>query len=243
MTNAATLFSAEIKSAKLEKLFRQAPEKLGPIIRDQVFRIVAGYRKRWLQRTEVEFSGSERRNFPLLGKVPSAITSGPRGGDAKKIFFVVTPERGAAIKRLEDIGAEVFSISDAWEHLEHGGTARGKGGKKLAIPIGITIKSDGKVKSQWDSPERFTRANKRGKSKTLVAIKKPGNKATILYWQKPRGAGKNKHFVYLPAFMLVDQVTQDRILHFYRTWDSEASNRTKIFNSLLEKAVQEIAQR
>lgn len=243
MTTAAAIFSAEIKADHIARAFQESPGKLGPIVRDQVFRLVAGYRKRWLAAAQVDFTGSAGRNFPLLGKAPTSIQGGPRGGDRKKIFFVVTPEKGEAVKSLEKIGADVFSVSEAWENLEHGGTERAKGGGKLAIPIGITLKSDGKVKSQWDSPERFTRANKRGKSKVLVAIKKPGNKSTILYWRKSKGAGKNKYYVYLPAFMLVQETTQREILNFYETWDSEKSNRQKIAEQLLDRMLKEISRR
>lgn len=237
---AGSLFRAEVKYQHLVKAFERAPADMAPIVRDQVFRIVAGYRKRFIQRTEVDFKGGPHRNFPLVDKPPTDLSSGPKGGNAKRIWFVVQPGKNVAVTELEEIEADVFSVSAAWERLEEGGTFRATGGGKLALPIGITLKSDGRVKSQWNTPERFKRANKSGKAKVLVAIQNRKNGSTILYWQKPVGRGKNRRYAYLPAFLLVDKVTQPEVLNFYDTWDSERGRRTKVMEQLLQKMVNAI---
>lgn len=238
MVQATEIFSATIKSKHLERAFRRAPALIFPLFRDQVFRIVAGFRKRWLTAHRVKFTKSPGSNFPLLGKVPSSLPKGPRGGEAKRIVFVVVPPKGEKGKALDEIKAAIFSVSEAWLGLEKGGTSRAKGGGKLAIPIGITLDAKGRVKGKWNSPEKFTRANKKGRAKVLVAIFNPTRGTTILYHQKAVGAGKKKHYVYLPAYLLEDSVTQPRILHFYKTWDSEKGNRTKVAKEMLEKIQQ-----
>lgn len=237
----AGIFSYNIQAATLEKVFKRAPKIVGPIIRDQVFRIVAGFRKRWLQAEDVDFRGAAKRNFPLLGKSPTSFPSGADGGTAKRIFFVTTPPKGAPIKKLGQIGADIFSVSKVWKKLEEGGTEKPKSGSKLALPIGVTLDSRGRVKSRWNTPERFTREKKRGARNVLVAIFNPTSGNTILYWQQPHGAGKNKRYSYRPAFLLVDQVDQRELLHFYETWTSEAPNRVKILRTMMAKIVKAVA--
>ncbi len=235
MVAASEIFSATIRSKHLVQAFRRAPALVFPLFRDQVFRVVAGFRKRWLAAHSVKFTRGNAFNFPLLSKVPTSLPKGPRGGEAKRIVFVVVPGRGETGKDLGSISAAVFSISKAWLGLEEGGTTRAKGGGKLAIPIGITLDARGRVKGRWNSPEKFTRANKKGKAKVLVAIFNPTTGNTILYHQKATGAGKAKHYVYLPAYLLEDKVDQPRILHFYKTWDIERGNRAKVAKEMLEK--------
>lgn len=240
MVESAKLFSAEIKWKHIERAFDRAPKVAFPVVRDQVFRIVAGFRKRWLAAHRVEFQGGPARNFPLLGKVPTSLPGGAKGGAAKRIVFVVVPPKGQQGKDLDSIKAEVFSISKAWLGLEEGGTQRAKGGGKMALPIGVTLDTKGRAKSKWSTPEKFVRANKKGKAKVLVAIYNPTRQTTILYWQKSVGGGKRKHYVYLPAYLLEDKVDQPAILNFYKTWDAEAGNRTKVAKAILDKIAQAI---
>lgn len=235
MVTTSDIFQATIRSKHLERAFRRAPTLVFPLIRDQVFRIVAGFRKRWLAAHRVEFTRGPGFNFPLLSKVPASLPTGPKGGQAKRIVFVVVPPKGASGKSLADIRAEVFTISKAWKGLEEGGTQRPKRASKLAIPIGVTKDVKGRVIGRWNTPEKFTRANKSGKQKVLVAIFNPTNGTTILYWQKPVGAGRKKHYVYLPAYLLADKVDTPRLLHFYKTWDAERGNRAKVAKQMLQK--------
>ncbi len=232
-------FSFIIQSKALADAFAAAPDAAFERTQDFVDHMARSFRKAWLRETEVEFRKPED-----IAPVRHSLPASTRSLRAHKaVYFVVQPRRGRRGKRtLNDISLDIFTVSQSWEALEEGAHIKGKRGGKLVIPIGITLDKNGNRIGRWSTPEKFTKANKRGDKRVLVPVKKKGWKATILFWEKRKGRSKKrKKFALIPAFMLVSQADLPAIMKFYGTWDRHESRRRRARYDLLVDITKDMA--
>lgn len=238
-------FSGEIRTARIRAMFLVAPDVVWFHTRDQLFAIMAGFRKRWIAAKDVNFRDGDKKMSPIRSTLPP---DSPSLSALKSIFFVLQPanKRRQSGENLQDIRGDFFTRSKAWQGLEFGGQFGPTHGQQfVAIPIGITKDSLGRTKSKWSTPERFKRATKRGGAKSLVSFRLKSG--ALVLWHKKKAsrgstdaAGHARKFVYLPAFQLVKSVKRRARLRFFDTWTGDEQRQQERLDKILTLSIADI---
>lgn len=247
-----------ITSGTLFSLFERTPRLVYRHVRDAVGGSMGSHRREFLAGTRVEFS--ERQGMYARNLDSRPASGGTTFSDRRSFFYKVFPEsktlaKGAQVD-LEDIYGEAYTRSPVAQGLELGGVFRGKSGKGLlAIPIGITRDSLGRVKSRWATPTLYKKASgnnrlvairfkrwprlyqvKAGGSRKAAAA--PGAFTPIS--ARPTGNRRTASRILIPAYQLVPLVRRRKLLGFLDTWDSLESDRTRRFKRALANVVEDI---
>lgn len=215
--------TVEIPIAEYQALFEKVPGIAFFHLRDTMGGVFGSFRRTHLSRTQVR----NARRFT---------------------FYRVSPEGNEGKKRkpgqtLEDIVGESLSKSEAALGLEVGGTIKPRKARFLAIPMGITRTSTGRIKKNARTPAKFA-AGKRPKNLVVLPANagqfppNPNSRGLILFWRK----GKGKKTRLVPAFRLVRQIKQRPQFKYMATWDSLKSDRDMRFRRGLDRATKEMAR-
>jgi hypothetical protein len=213
-------------------MFARSPAVAYRYLRDAVGGAMGSHRREWLSSARVAFKPGGMRAGQITSRASEAA-----GFDAKRtMFYRVSPEaktvqEGQQVS-VDSISAESFTTSRAAAGLQTGGSFVAKGGKRSAIPIGITRDSGGRVKARWFTPKAFQRGKRK---KDVIALPTKSGKGVILFWRQYSGRGKGRTSRLLPAFNLVPGVRRQARLQYYETWDRLKANRDQRFGTALEK--------
>lgn len=242
----------------LFSLFERTPRLVYRHVRDAVGGAMGAHRRSFLSNTKVEFGDRQGLYARKLDSRPN--TAQATFGERRAFFYKVFPDRktipkGSAVT-LDDIRGEAYTGSKVALGLEVGGVFRGKSGKGLiAIPIGITRDSSGRVKGTWATPKLFRQASannqlvairyrrwprlyqvRKGGSRKVAAA--PGAFTPIS--ARPQGRQRSASRILIPAYQLVPLVRRRKLLGFLDSWDRLEGDRTRRFRAALDNVVRDI---
>ncbi|MFH1385111.1 MAG: hypothetical protein ABIH47_09165 [Candidatus Omnitrophota bacterium] len=195
----------EIDLTKLDRAFRLAPKVLKEELADGFDHISLKFLKQWK---------AER----LQG--PPGIKGRPRGIFSHfRRAHLVSPS-------LDGMGIEIFTDSKIAVLHEQGGTVKGPGGGRLAVPLSAR-------------EEMFTRSGalkrKYKKPRELKNVR-----AVILKGKRFLAKFKKRSREILPLYILKNSVRIKPRLGFYKTWDSMQNVRIRILNNSITKALRRV---
>jgi len=189
------------------------------------------HREAFLQQSDIDLQNDVGQGF-VVRKVSGRAASFRTNKGARSFFYVVQPRSWKRKKgqTLDDIMGESFTASKAAKGLEEGGPVRPRG-RFLALPIGQALRSDGQVKSKWNTPRRFLRGPKK-ETRTSPQHGKPQNR--IIWWNKPSSRSRRSRRHWVPVFLLVPRVVLPADLQYLNTWDRLSSDRRRRFRKTLQ---------
>jgi hypothetical protein len=242
----------ELRPGVLRKLYRQGAAVTAHHLRDTLGAIMGSHRRQFLADTQIKLD--QRAQGMKVYNVQSAAAGAPNRQQSSrnaynKFFYTVRPKtvskRSKNPPTLDKINAEAFTTSPVALMHERGGIIRPRRRKMMAIPMGMTIRSDGRVVPRWSTPAKY-KASKSGNQ--LVALRRQGK--PILYAvlkatakaasrqgavQRTSDATKKKRQrrVLVPAYTLVPQVKLLPKLAFVGSWDRLATDRKRRLDAML----------
>lgn len=231
------------------KLFRRGPQATYYHLRDAIGGMAGSHRREWLQRTEVAMN---RGGFAATAIKPNPTVSGFAG---RFFYYRVGPgTRPTRPKepRLSDITLELYSTSEVALAQEQGATIRPRTGRMLAIPIGVSLRKDGRPIPRWHTPRAYRQS---AANNDLVALNLAGNPKLYQVRRGVAAARKSGAFsrvgegakparartVLLPAYQLAKQVQLKPRLRFMATWDALQDDRKVRFARAASRILEEIA--
>lgn len=200
--------TTEINTQALDRAIKIAPRVLKFELADGMDRIGKGFLKRFRQQQ--------------LQGPPGVRGASGRGlfGTFKRVFLVAPG--------IEGMGIEIFSNSKIAKLHETGGTVRGPGGGRIAVPLSARSEMftpQGKLRARYKRPKELRNVRAiwfKSKAKTFLARVKKGTDKI------------------LPLYVLKRSVRIKPRLGFYRTWDGLVNYRIDILNKSVEKALRKI---
>lgn len=201
-----------IGSAQFGKAWREAPKRLVKGIRDGVARGLLGFRKEWLQKTEIEALRKPRNRW---------------------IWVVRTSDSGT----IDTISGRLFprKFHRSLGRFERGGTYTPRKSRFFAIAFRWNRKVSGKPKAGYYSPTWFLR---RFPSRKLVPMKSKSGRLILVEFRKSRGKWK----LFKPAFLLLPRIQTPHRLRLKATWESPAArnNFLRRLNENVDKTLRKI---
>lgn len=247
----------EVDDQKLARLFRRVPGVTAFHLRDTIGAIMGSHRREFLADTAVQVTDAGK-GFRVAKMQSEAVNAPNRQASRKNafssFFYTVRPakvNKDDKNPQIQNISAEAFTTSKIAYIHEVGGTVRPRSRRMLAIPVGMTLRSDGKPIPRWRTPAKY-RASKAGND--LVVFKR-GKKP--LLWAVLKGTGKNARTsgavmqvgegqkkksdrrILAPAYRLVPSVKMQPRLRFITTWERLAPDRTRRIARMFDRIVEE----
>ena len=182
-----------IGSMEFALAWRTAPEKLVRGVKDGVSRGLLGFRKEWLQKTEIKGLAKPKNRW---------------------IWIVRTSDRGT----IDSIQGKIFprKFHRSFTRFEKGGTYTPRKARLFAIAFRWNRTASGKAKKGYQSPTMFIRMFP---SRKLVPVPSKGGRMILVEYRKSRGKWRK----FKPAFLLLPRIRTPKRLLLRATWESPVS--------------------
>lgn len=236
----------DIDTEPLARAMEKGPQTVYFWLQSWLFRSLKEHRVRWLKTRTTKFGrGKDGIKVWQINKAPSGQT------DPKWVVYRTQPgakkqpNRRAAEKALQKLGAEIFAGSVVLEVHQFGRDIN-LGSEWLAIPVHKVTKNNPRSPAKW---------RRKNPSKQLVTIPDP-RRPDVLYLAEPkryrgkrqrgrRARNRRKKVVRTKLvwrFLLVHRVQMEPTLNFYESWDRLASARQTDFAGITTRILQDIAR-
>jgi hypothetical protein len=241
---------------EIAKLFDRAPRRVFFHARDVMGRIFGAHRREWIAQTQIRFG--KGRGAMKATPVQNADGTNPlRAGKNwvdNLFFYTVRPKsKSPDDPDLEAIEGEAYTTSPVALLHEIGGTVRPRTKRMLAIPIGMTLRADGKPVPRWRTPKRYREAAPRneliaadmGRGPLLYAVLRTTKRNVARQGASQRVSDRSKRTserrVLVPAYRLVRSVQVTAKLKFIETWDKEAGGRARRLGEAMDRILKDVA--
>ena len=238
--------------AEIERLFRKAPDAVFRHVRDYFGQIFGSHRREWLRQTQVDIRGGKQG----IRATPVSDQPTVPGWQERGFFYRVVPRSKTRAKgqTLEAIRGETYTGSSAAELQEFGGSTRPKRSRYLALPTGVTLRSDGRPVPVWRTPRKFLAAKSGnelvsldvGSGPMLYQVVRASAKRAAKDGAIQRASdGRRKRSerrILLPAYRLVRAVHHRPLLRYYAVWDSLAGDRSARLSRTMDAILREVAR-
>lgn len=246
MVSDGELVRVDIDTKPIARAMEQGPQTAYFWLQSWLFRSLKEHRVGWLRSKTTRFGrGKDGIRVWPINKAPSGKT------DPKWVIYRTMPSakkqpnRRAAEKALQKLGAEIFAGSVVLE-VHQLGRDINLGSGWLAIPVHKVTKNNPRSPAAW---------RKKNPGKQLITVPDP-RRRDVLYLAEPKryrgrrqrgrkARTRRKKVVRTKLvwrFLLVHRVEMDRTLNFYESWDRQASARQTDFARISTRILQDIAR-